>query len=363
MKTQNDFSIFKGSLKHLAFDPKNSLGRRYSKDEDSIYRDVVRSPYFLDSIKIIQSKPYRELDDKRQVFPDYLSNSNVRNRARHTQDVVCIARMCSEILGLNTYLAEAIAHGHDIGHTPFGHLGERLIQNLSGNNFTHNVMSVVVAQKIERKGKGLNLTYETLEGILHHKRGDGPMTLNTEVSQEANLDMYSDKIAYTTSDLSDSIRIGFLTKKNLPPLVKFFGKNQREMVAKISLALIKESSEEGRVSFCKCDTAKKFEELKSWMYKNVYYALDQQGERVRIFKQLEDICFFILEKFNGKLDPYLAISRMTDGEANSLYRDIENKSVKNLNYGFTETINYFIGKKINIFDADLKKKDFSRENL
>ena len=135
------------------------------------------------------------------------------------------------------------------------------------------------------------------------------------------------------------------------------------MVAKVILAFVKESSEEGKVSFCKSETAKKFEELKAWMYENVYFKLDNQSERVRIFKQLEEICYFILKRFNGKLDPYLTISRMTDGEANSLYQNITNGTAENINYGFNETVNHFIGKKINIFDADLKKKDFSRKNL
>ena len=365
MKKKNLFLPYKDSLKSLAFNPENSLGRRYANDEDSIYRGVVDS-FFLDTIKIINGKSYRQMDDRRQVFPGYWSNSNVRNRARHTQDVVCIATTCSEILGLNTLLVEAIAHGHDIGHGAFGHAGEKVTRETCGNdNFAHNKMSVIVAQQIERKGKGLNLTYETLEGILNHSRGVKKMTIDSEVSQESTLVMCADKIGYTFSDLRDAIRVGFIKPKSLPTLIKYFGKNQnqREMVGNITLSLVKESSEEGKISFQRSETAKKFEEMKDWMYENVYFELDRRGERLKVFKILEKICYFILERFDGKLDPYLAINRMTDSEANSLYKDIVKGTVKNLNYGFTETINNFIGKKINIFDADLNKKDFLRKNL
>ena len=140
---------FKGSLSDKAFISSKSIGRRFNNDNDLMY-DFL-DPFFLDREKIRLSKSYRRLADKTQVFPTDL-HSNVRNRLIHTNDVVNLASLFANILGLNVYLAEAIAYGHDIGHTPFGHLGERLICDLSKKEFTHNVMSVVVAQKVERKG-------------------------------------------------------------------------------------------------------------------------------------------------------------------------------------------------------------------
>ena len=358
MNKKETFSKYKGSLKSLAFDPSNSLGRRYYDDPDSMYG--ILDPFFLDREKIRLSKSYRKMADKTQVFPPG-THSSIRNRLIHTNDVINLTSVYASILGLNVNLAEAIAYGHDIGHTAHGHLGEESIRDLSGNNFSHNVMSVVVAQKIERKGKGLNLTYETLEGILRHSRGVGELKINSDVTEEATLVMYADKIAYTFSDLNDALKTGFI--KQEPPLAEYFGKDQRERIADVSYNLIMESSEEGKVSFSKSQCSKTFSELKSWMYENVYYAFNKTGKKDEIFDQLKLIRNFIQEKFNGKVDPYLIIAYMTDNEANSLFRDIKNNNIKELNYGFTEVINNFFGKEINIFDADLSKANFSKEYL
>jgi dGTPase len=359
MENKNIFSNYKDSLKFLAFNSNDTLGRRFKDDPDSIYS--MLDPFFLDREKIRLSKSYRKLASKRQVFP-IDSHSNIRNRLIHTNDVVNLSSIYANILGLNVYLAEAIAYGHDIGHSPFGHLGEVFIKQLSGKNFAHNIMSVVVAQKIERSGNGLNLTYETLEGILYHSRGDSFMNINPNITEEANLVMYADKIAYTFSDLNDSLKIGFIKQESLPKIVKYFGRNQRERIANVSFNFIMESAEERKISFSKSECAKNFEELKSWMYENVYYVLNKQGEQIDIFNKLKKINEFIKKRFECKIDPYLAINCMTDNEVSSLAKDIMtiNGSINNFNYGFTETINNFFGKYVDIFDPDLFKKDFSK---
>lgn len=347
---------FKGSLSKNAFLSSNSLGRRFDNDIDLIY-DFL-DPFFLDREKIRLSKSYRRLADKTQVFPPDL-HSNVRNRLIHTNDVVNLASLFSNILGLNIYLAEAIAYGHDIGHSPFGHLGEKHICKLSDKKFAHNVMSVVVAQKIERKGLGLNLSYETLEGILNHSRGAGDMNINSNVTEESNLVMFADKIAYTFSDLNDAIRVGYIDESKLPDIVKYFGKNQRERIIKVSHDFIKESSEEGKISFSKSDTAKIFTELRDWMYTNVYFTLETEDFRNKIFDELKEVSLYIQNKFNGKINPHFAISCMTDSEVNRLFKEINSGGVKT-NYGFNEIIVNFLDKKVDIFNADLNKTDFSK---
>lgn len=346
---------FKGSLSNKAFISSNSLGRRFDNDIDLIY-DFL-DPFFLDREKVRLSKSYRRLADKTQVFPPDL-HSNVRNRLIHTNDVVNLASLFANILGLNIYLAEAIAYGHDIGHTPFGHLGERLICDLSGRKFAHNVMSVVVAQKIERKGLGLNLSYETLEGILNHSRGAGDMNINSYVTEESNLVMFSDKIAYTFSDLNDAIRIGYINESKLPKIVKHFGKNQRERILKVSYDLIKESSEEGKVSFSKSETSKKFSELRNWMYENVYFILDVEDYRIKIYNELKVISLFVSDYFKGGINPYLVISCMTDSEVRKFSSHLNNGGIKDFKYGFIEIINNLLGKEINIFTPDLNKENF-----
>lgn len=348
---------FKGSLSKKAFISSKSLGRRFDNDIDLNY-DFL-DPFFLDREKIRLSKSYRRLADKTQVFPPDL-HSNVRNRLIHTNDVVNLASLISSILGLNVYLSEAIAYGHDIGHTPFGHLGERLISDLSGKKFAHHVMSVVVSQKIERKGLGLNLSYETLEGILNHSRGGGDMNINDRVTEESNLVMFSDKIAYTFSDLNDAIRVGYINEAKLPKIIKHFGKTQRERILNVSHDLIVESSEEGKISFSKSETSKKFSELRNWMYENVYFVLDVEDYRVQIYNELKAISLFIADHYEGKINPYLAISCMTDSEVRKFSSHLNNGGVNDFNYGFIEIINNLLGKEINIFNPDLNKIDFKK---
>jgi len=360
MEEKRNFYDYKNALSALAFNSSNSLGRRFHDDPDSIYNFL--DPFFVDREKIRLSKSYRRLADKTQVFPPN-KHMNIRNRLIHTNDVVNLSSIFANILGLNVYLAEAISYGHDIGHTPFGHLGERLIRKLSGKSFSHNVMSVVVAQKIERKGKGLNLTYETLEGILNHSRGAGVMSVNYDVTEEATLVMYADKIAYTFSDLNDSIRIGLLKESSLSSLVKFFGKNQRERIANVSYEFIKESSEQGKVSFSKSEIAKNFAHLRSWMYRNIYSSLDEPSKVFRILKQLKEISSFLNKYYNKKASPYFAISCMTDSEVVNFHKDILEGKISNFNYGFIEIIDNFLDKEINIFEPDLKKSDFKKENI
>jgi dGTPase len=346
---------FMSSLSNKAFISSNSIGRRFDNDIDLRY-DFL-DPFFLDREKIRLSKSYRRLADKTQVFPPDL-HSNVRNRLIHTNDVVNLASLYANILGLNVYLTEAIAHGHDIGHTPFGHLGERLISDLSGKKFTHHVMSVVVAQKIERKGLGLNLSYETLEGILNHSRGAGEMKIKSSISEESNLVMFSDKIAYTFSDLNDALRVGYVTESKLPKIVKYFGKNQRERILKVSHDFIKESSEEGKISFSKSETSRKFADLRSWMYENIYFTIDVEDYRIKIYNDLKNISIFISNYFKGNIDPYLSIACMTDSEVRKFSTQLNEGKIKDLNYGFIEIISSLLNKEINIFDPDLKKENF-----
>lgn len=352
-----NFIDFKGSLSSKAFISDNSLGRRFDNDIDLVYKFL--DPFFLDREKIRLSKSYRRLADKTQVFPPDL-HSNVRNRLIHTNDVVNLASLFAHILGLNIYLAEAIAYGHDIGHTPFGHLGERTIRDMSGKKFAHHVMSVVVAQKIERKGLGLNLSYETLEGILNHSRGAGDMGINSSITEESNLVMFSDKIAYTFSDLNDAIRVGYINESKLPKVIKHFGKNQRERTLKVSFDFIKESSEEGKISFSNSETAKRFSELRSWMYENVYFTLDVEDYRVKIYNDLKNIAIFIRDYFEGKVDPYLAVGCMTDGEVRKFSKHLNDggSGIGDHNYGFIEIINNLLNKEINIFEPDLHKNNF-----
>jgi dGTPase len=163
-----------------------------------------RTEFQRDRDKIIHSKSYRRLMHKTQVFiaPEV---DHYRTRLTHTMEVAQIARTISRALRLNEDLTEAVALGHDLGHTPFGHMGECALDGVMPNGFRHNEQSVRILQCLENNGNGYNLTDEVLDGILNHQTGSAPNTLEGMVVQ------ISDKIAYINHDIDDAIRAGLLT--------------------------------------------------------------------------------------------------------------------------------------------------------
>jgi dGTPase len=369
MKEKLDFRQYQGALSHLAFDSSKTLGRRFKEDEDLLLYGDIFDPFVLDELKITQGKFFRRLNDKTQVFPPEL-HANIRNRQVHTHDVVSIVTMIALISGLNVGLARAGAFLHDIGHSAYGHLGERIISAVSHKKFSHAVMSVVAAQKIERGGKGLNLSYETLRAALNHSRGSEEMALLNSAPAEESLVMLSDKIAYTFSDLNDAFKVGYLTNNTAPKLlVKSFGSNQREWVARTLYALMEESANKGKVSFNDSPLAQNFIVLRDWMYRNVYLRLDGQEYRSKREFQLREISEFFREYQSFKnFDPYLLLALLTDREASDLAW--ENRLEKSeidfgVNQGFAEIAfrlpNH--GAGIDIFNADLRPEDFKYHRI
>ena len=176
-----------------------------------------RTDFQRDRDRIIYSNSFKRLKNKTQVFfaPE---GDHYITRLTHTLDVSQIARSIARSLSLNEDLAEAIALGHDLGHTPFGHVGERVLAKLSERGFMHNEQSLRVVDVIEKDGRGLNLTVEVRDGILNHKRTGKPMTLEGQAVSLA------DRIAYINHDIEDAIRAGILEERNLPrKAVKILG--------------------------------------------------------------------------------------------------------------------------------------------
>lgn len=169
----------------------------------------IRPVFQRDRDRILHSKSFRRLKDKTQVFltPD---GDHYRTRLTHTLEVSQNARTIAKALLLNEDLVEAIALGHDLGHTPFGHAGERALNRICSNGFEHNVQSVRTVDVLEKHGQGLNLTYEVRDGILNHQTSSMPMTL------EGKIVRMSDKIAYIHHDMDDAIRAGILTDADVP---------------------------------------------------------------------------------------------------------------------------------------------------
>lgn len=202
---------------------KKTKGRNVFEKEDNI-----RTCYMVDRDRIIHCKSFRRLKVKSQVYIKSL-NDHYRTRLTHTLEVCQIARTIGKAIGLNEELIEAIALAHDIGHGPFAHTGEEVLNELLPQGFKHNINSVRVLTKIENDGKGLNLTEEVLDGILYHS-GFGventyPSTLEGQVVR------YSDKIAYVNHDIDDSIRAGLLEEKYIPKhIISILGKNHNERI-------------------------------------------------------------------------------------------------------------------------------------
>ncbi len=195
----------------------------------------LRTDYQRDRDRIIHSKSFRRLKRKTQVFISPESD-HYRTRLTHTLEVSQIARTIARALRLNEDLTEAVALGHDLGHTPFGHAGERALNSLNDNGFTHFDQSVRVCEKLEKGGKGLNLTYEVLDGISHHAKGDLPSTAEGKVVR------LSDRIAYINHDTDDAVRSGIISESDIPPeITEFFGSKMSERIDTLVKSIVNSS--------------------------------------------------------------------------------------------------------------------------
>ena len=223
----------------------------------------VRTCYQRDVDRITHSKAFRRLMHKTQVFlrPE---GDHYRTRLTHTLEVSRIARTITRALGLNEDLAEAIALGHDLGHTPFGHAGEAVLNELMPGGFHHNEQSLRVVDVLEREGMGLNLTHEVRNGILCHTRDPWPETLEGMVVRR------SDQIAYVNHDIDDAIRAGILTEDDIPhDLTALLGHTQSARINTLVCDAIATSREAGTLMLSpEIDRALK--DLRAFLFERVY---------------------------------------------------------------------------------------------
>jgi dGTP triphosphohydrolase len=221
-------------------------------------------------------------------------------------EVIAIAEILAEHLGLNVFLAQAIAAGHDIGHVPFGHQGEDYLKKRLDKPFSHEVMGVIVAEHIERRGKGMNCTFQTLDGMMRHSGKNVSETMTAE----AWIVRYADKIAYLFADF-DFERLCWKCAEEIHDLMHWFGKNQRSRTIKVCALLCEESVRSGRVVFSESIAAKKFDKLRNLMY----------GEYVRVVEQnvarILDPVYDFLER-SKLVPPWLGIALLTDREVCAL---------------------------------------------
>lgn len=242
------------TLSQIATKSRFSLGRKMQADSCPLRTDFQR-----DRDRIVHSKAFRRLKHKTQVFLSPF-NDHFRTRLTHTLEVSQIGRTIARALDLNEDLVEAISLGHDLGHTPFGHCGEGVLNELMPNGFHHNLQSVRVVEILEN----LNLCQETIDGILTHTWGFQPKTPEAQVVQLA------DKIAYINHDIEDSIRAGIIAESDLPKeCIQYFSSNQKKRLNKMIEEIVSNSIGKSQIAMGE-EAWGHTTQLREWMFKNVY---------------------------------------------------------------------------------------------
>lgn len=265
----------------------------------------LRTDFQRDRDRIIYSKAFRRLKNKTQVYfsPE---GDHYRTRLTHTLDVAQVARSICRDLDLNEDLAEAIALGHDLGHTPFGHAGERCLRKLNPQGFEHNEQSLRVVDFLENDGAGLNLTFEVRDGILNHKKSGNPCTLEGQAVSLA------DRIAYLNHDIDDAIRAGSITLADLPEKdVAVLGRTPSERINKMITSIYSCSAGQ---NFVKMDeeTLKSTESLRNFMFEKVYLTSAAKAEEERAMNMISAM-YDYFKNHPKKMPAFFASVAETEG--------------------------------------------------
>ncbi len=261
----------------------------------------IRTTFQMDRIRIVYSNAFRRLKHKTQVFLSPLGD-HYRTRLTHTLEVVQIARTMARAMRLNEDLAEAIALGHDLGHTPFGHSGETALKEIYSESFSHNEQSLRVVDVLENKGKGLNLTYEVRDGILKHSKGYGKIIPDDPDKQactfEGRLVRVADIMAYLNHDLDDAIRSGVISADQVPhSCAEIIGRNHTERATNMMHDLINSSKAiNGELKLKISDELHSaMNTLRQYLYENVYRSPRVHNEFVKAKKVLSELYTYFLD--------------------------------------------------------------------
>ena len=303
----------------------NSKGRLKEEEECDI-----RPVFQRDRDRILHSKSFRRLKDKTQVFltPE---GDHYRTRLTHTLEVSQNARTIAKALQLNEDLVEAIALGHDLGHTPFGHAGERALDRVSDCGFEHHIQSLRMVDILEKEGQGLNLTFEVRDGILNHQTSGNPSTL------EGHIVRISDKIAYIHHDMDDAIRGGILTEEDVPESIrKVIGYTTGERLDHFIHDIVINSLGKNKISMSE-PVENAMKEIRAFMFENVYKNPVVKSEEGKAEALVETLYTYYLEHIDDIPDDLKRlleageskervvcdyVSSMTDRYAVSLYEDL-----------------------------------------
>ena len=282
---------------HLIFSPYASFSdesRGRDRDEEPC---PMRTIYQRDRDRIIHCKAFRRLKHKTQVFlaPE---GDHYRTRLTHTLEVAQIARSIARALNLNEDLTEAIALGHDLGHTPFGHAGERTLNSLCPMGFAHYRQSIRVVEFLEKDGQGLNLTWEVRDGILNHRTSGNPSTL------EGKAVRLSDKIAYINHDIDDGIRAGILKESDIPSeYTDVLGNSTKERLNTMISDIIMNSI--GKNDLVMSEPVRKaMTELRKFLFESLYLNPTAKSEEAKADKLITELYRYYVANTDKLPDTY-----------------------------------------------------------
>ena len=277
-----------------------SRGRRRTEKPNQI-----RTAFQRDRDRILYSNAFRRLKHKTQVFLSPLGDQ-YRTRLTHTLEVAQIARTIARAMRLNEDLAEAIALGHDIGHPPFGHSGERALQEIYSPGFSHQQQSLRVVDKLEKNGRGLNLTFEVRDGILKHSKGYGKIISDDPakmaVTAEGRIVRIADIMAYLNHDLDDAIRSGVIQKEQVPRVCRsILGETHSRRATSMIRDLIFQTKEvNGQLQLdMSAAVFSAMTRLREFLYENVYRSPKVHREFIKAKKILTELYSFFLD--NGDM--------------------------------------------------------------
>ena len=317
---QTEYSLLSPQAQKAA----ETKGRAYAEEESD-----VRTCYQRDMDRIVHSKAFRRLMHKTQVFlqPE---GDHYRTRMTHTLEVSRIARTIARSLQLNEDLTEAIALGHDLGHTPFGHAGEVALTEVMGVAFRHNEQSLRVVDRLEKDGQGLNLTHEVRMGILGHTGLSIPETLEGQIVR------VSDRIAYINHDLDDAMRAGILKDKDIPRSISYvLGESHKERINTLVMDMISHTQETGNLGM-RQEVTQAMDDLRTFLFTKVYKNPVAKGEESKARAMIQSLYTYYSknpEKLPADFIPQLDfegmprvicdyIAGMTDKYAVAKYEDI-----------------------------------------
>lgn len=270
----------------------NSKGRVVSEKKCDI-----RTDYQRDRDRIIHSKSFRRLMHKTQVFiaPE---GDHYRTRLTHTLEVAQIARTIARALRFNEDLTEAIALGHDLGHTPFGHTGESVLNSICPSGFKHNEQSLRIVEKLE-DGSGMNLTFEVRDGIVNHC-GD-----NIAATIEGTIVKYADRIAYINHDIDDAIRAGIISEEDIPEeCSKVLGSTHSMRINTAILDIINSSMNKSSISMSQ-EVAGAMERLRDFMFRRVYIGSKAKSQEKKAKHLIVALYNYFKNNYNEMPDEFV----------------------------------------------------------